>query len=127
MKQIFFNMPHSIDKVAKIIFDSLGLNSFEEGDSSHVKDGIYYASSVFGIKVQLEGNSYDYDDQYSYMLSIKQDVLSAVYSDDLIVAEIANVIIRLLREALETEIAYEDNSNTLRLYSDLTVKAFGTN
>lgn len=125
MKHIFFNMDHSIDNVAKIIFNSLGIDNFEEGDSSHVKDGIYYSSSVFGVKIQLEDNSYDYDDQYSHTLAIKHDVLSAIYSDDLIVAEIANVVIRILKATLETEIAYEDNSNTVQLYSDLTFKAFG--
>jgi hypothetical protein len=126
MKHIFFNIDHSIDEVAQIVFGSLGIDNFVEGDSANVKDGIYYVSSVLGVKIKLEGNSYDYDNQYGYMLAIKQDGPSMIYSNDLIVAEIANVVIKILKATFETAIAYKNNDNALQLYSDLTLKAFET-
>lgn len=125
MKHLFFNIPYAFEEAAKIVFHSLGIDNFGEGDSSHVKYGVYYTSSVFGTAIRLEANSYDYDDRYGYMLTVKRDVLSDVNPDDLVIAEIANVVIRILHSTLNTEIAYENKDNALQLYSGLTVKVFG--
>ncbi|MES1159418.1 MAG: hypothetical protein ABUM51_01555, partial [Bacteroidota bacterium] len=71
---IFFNEALPIDDAAKSIFSAIGIqNNILEGDSAHVLSGIYYSYSIFGLKIKLELNSYDYDDKYNYMISVRED------------------------------------------------------
>jgi len=67
-EHLFFDIKSPIEEVADLVFKSLGMkNGIQEGDSSHVLGGVYYSSSVFGVEIKLESNSYDYDDKYNFV------------------------------------------------------------
>jgi hypothetical protein len=117
-EHIFFNENRQIDDVAKSIFSAIGVqNNIQEGDSSNVLNGVYYCYSVFGVQVKLENNSYDYDDKYNYMLTVRKDVLSDLVIDDNIIKNVANIILELLSQNLHLEIAYEVDSNNLKVFN----------
>ena len=80
-----------------------------------MKDGIYFSCSIFGVEIILEYNSYDYDDTYNYMLGIKKDYLTSITVRDESITAITKIICLLLVDNLETEIAYEQADNTLKV------------
>jgi hypothetical protein len=124
MKHIFFNIEEPLFDVSNAIYKSLGVPNFLEGESAHAKGGIYYSHKIFGLEIKLECNSYDFDDRYNFMLTVKTDPVSGLSPDDQLAPELANIVIRLLKRSIQTDIAYEDKNGALRLYSDLTRKAF---
>lgn len=125
-KIFFFNTQGDILQVSEQIFKVLGVRKSEilEGNSSHVLDETYYQFSVFGIKVKLEYNSYDYDDKYRYMLAIKEDILSEIEFDENIGYDVANIVARLLSRFLKDELMYEDNNGELKTYNKSDYKVF---
>jgi hypothetical protein len=117
-EHLFFDIKGPIDEVANKVFTSLGMgNSIQEGDSTHVLEGIYYESSAFGVQVKLERNSYDYDDRYNCMMTIYKDVLSDLQVDDSIVRSVTDITIKLLVSNLKILVAYEIGEDNLRVYS----------
>ena len=58
------------------LFGGLGASSTMQRDSANVLGGTYSVLSVLGFKIKLEPNSYDYEDQYNYMLSVNEDYLA---------------------------------------------------
>jgi hypothetical protein len=120
IEHLFFKIEEEIEGVSEKVFGALGiLDRVLEGDSANVLHGIYYTVTVFGIKLKLEYNSYDYDNVYNYMLGIKQDILSNVISNDNIVSQLTNIVLILLQNNLPTEIAYELPDGTLKVYPPL--------
>lgn len=116
IEHLFFFIDEDIEKVATKIFSTLGIkNGFLEGDSSHVLGGVYYSISIFGIKIRIEKNSYDYDDEYNYMIRIAKDVFSNVIIDNSIIKQLTHIIIRLLVQNLNLKIAYEEEDK-LKIY-----------
>ena len=59
MINLFFNSDKQFDEVAILIFTSLGIENYLEGESSNVLGGYYFSYNVFGIEIKLEQNSYD--------------------------------------------------------------------
>ncbi len=76
-------------------------------DSANVLGGTYSVLSVLGFKLKLEQNSYDYEDQYNYMLSINEDYLSGVETDEDMAEDISDIIVKVLRKNVSFEIAQE--------------------
>ncbi|MFY0256536.1 hypothetical protein ACDQ55_21595 [Chitinophaga sp. 30R24] len=113
---LFFNYEEDLNKVSRVIFESLGINESLEGESSNVLGGVYYSFSIFGVKIKLEVNSYDYEDEYAYMLSIGKDLVSSMTVDDKIVDLIGEVVKRLLYIQLSLAVA-EDKNNKLEIYT----------
>ena len=116
IEHIFFSCKETIEEVSKLVFCKLGIeDSVSEGDSVNVKEGVYFSCSVFGVKIKLEYNSYDYDDTYNYMLGIRKDYLASITVRDESIADVTKIICLLLVDNLETEIAYEQADNTLKV------------
>lgn len=118
IENLFFDMEGQIKEIANKVFALLGIiNNMQEGDSSHVLGGTYYSSSIFGVKIKLEQNSYAYDDKYNYMISIQKDVLCGVEVEAKVIKEVAGIIISLLISNLKILVAYEVGEDDLRVYS----------
>jgi hypothetical protein len=125
MHLLFFNLEGGIENVMVKVKDFLGLkNLFYEGDSSNVKDGIYYSYLIFGVKIKLEYNSYDYDDKYEYMVSIRKDDVSEVDAEEYFINDIANIVITLLGKNLKSRIGYEDSGSNFKFYERGSKKIF---
>ncbi len=121
IKLFFFNFDGNILSVSEKIFRSFGIynNEIAKGSSSHVTEELYYQYSVFGIKLKIEYNSYDYDDSYRYMLSIREDVLSGVTSDDNFLLCITNRLGGLLAKLLNGDLMYENENDELLKWPSL--------
>ena len=75
--------------------------------------GTYSVLSVLGFKIKLEPNSYDYEDQYNYMLSVSEDYLSRLEIDDEMVEAVADVVAKLLSKNTSLEVAQEKDSGLI--------------
>src|SRR5438067_653371 len=115
MKLLFFNYDGDLNRVSEVIFATLGIIQYLKGDSYNVLGGAYTIFSVFGIKIKLELNSYDYEDDYNYMLSLRADPLSSTSVDDRIVEQITEIVKRLLYINLSLAVA-EEKSDTLEIF-----------
>ncbi|PUZ18966.1 hypothetical protein GA0116948_1442 [Chitinophaga costaii] len=117
IEHIFFNMNGEIESVAEIFFSSLGIKAnIVEGRSFSSSTGVYYSFSIFGIVIRLEGNCYDYDNEYAYMVGIKEDFLSGLIINDESTLHLANIIIQLLIKNLKIPIAYEIEFGKIKVY-----------
>jgi hypothetical protein len=115
MKIFFFNYQGHINEVANDIFKSLGINKSLQGESLNVQGGIYNSFSVFGLNIKIEQNSYNYEDEFTYMMSVGKDLVSSVMIDSDIENFIAEAAKRLLSINLSLVIAEEIN-NKLEIY-----------
>lgn len=69
---IFIQIDSDLVTMAELTFGSLGIENFLEGDSLNVAGGVYYVGYKSSFEIKLEINSYDYEDQYRFMLKITQ-------------------------------------------------------
>jgi hypothetical protein len=115
MAHLFFSLPSDLAETTKTIFQILGASSIE-GDSANVLGGIYTMASVLGFKIKLESNSYDYEDQYNYMLSVTEDYATGLRVDDTMEEAMASIIAQLLSKNLPLTIAQELSAG-LHLYT----------
>ena len=113
MANLFFSFPGELQEATQLVFSVLGISSVKEGDSSNVLGGTYSVLSVLGFKIKLEPNSYDYEDQYNYMLSVSEDYLSRLEIDDEMVEAVADVVAKLLSKNTSLEVAQEKDSGLI--------------
>jgi hypothetical protein len=106
MANLFFSLPSDLAETTNIIFQIIGASSVE-GDSANVLGGTYTTASVLGFKIKLELNSYDYEDQYNYMLSVTEDYATGLRVDDAMEEAMAGIIAQLLSKNLPLPIAQE--------------------
>ena len=110
-------MEERISEVAKAVFTTLGLESnFKTGHSSHAKGGTYFSCSVFGVTIKLEENSYDYDDKYNYMISIKKNLFSAIAADAEIIKDVTTTVRKIIVKNLRIQIAQEIGNDELEIF-----------
>jgi hypothetical protein len=64
-------------------------------------------SIVLGFKIKLESNSYDYEDQYNYTLSVTEDYATGLRVTDTMEEAMASIIAQLLSKNLPLTIAQE--------------------
>jgi hypothetical protein len=107
MEHLLFNLDGDIHQVAARVFGALECGTPAKGESFNVLNGVYYSCPVFGLNVKLESNAYDYEDEYSYVLSLKKNVLGNVKTDDRISELCAQVIGRLIVINLSILVARE--------------------
>ena len=107
MEHLFFNYNGNLREVKTIFFSSLDLKLIGEGDSSHYLEGIYFSHKLFGVEILLAYNNYGYDDVYNYFVSINTDVLSKIKKNPEVTKLVKDIMLLLLPNALQTEIAYE--------------------
>lgn len=103
-------------EVATFFFNALGMPFGQKGSSLNALNGEYSALSVFGVSIKLEANTYDYEDDYKYMVSIYKDKLTELMVDEETVLPVAKIVARLLADNLNVEIAHEVN-NELEIFS----------
>lgn len=117
MEHLFFYLDEGIEKVMKAVFEPLSLkDNVREGDSSNVKDGVYYICTVFGVNIKLEGNSYDYDDKFNYMITVEQDLFSNIEADAEIIKNVTLTVRKILALSLKIPIALEIDNYGLELF-----------
>ena len=104
---LFFNLSNDTSEVANLVFQALGMPFNLEGSSANSLNGEYSSLSVFGLSIKLEPNTYDYEDDYEYMLSIYKDKLTELTVPDDIILSMVNVVVRLLVDNLHIVVAHE--------------------
>lgn len=108
MNIIFFiASPLPIEESAKAVFSLLGQSSSLIGDSANSYGGTYYSFSIFGVRIKLEKNTYEYEDDYQYILSVTKDLLSSVKVNDGFITEVSNLICSLLAKSTQFKVAIE--------------------
>lgn len=118
MGNLFLNLPGDLKIVANEVYKSLGIEVFEEGTSTNVLNETYYSFNIFGCKILLEYNSYDYEDDYKYMLSVEEDFLSPFQVGKSIIGPLTLIVGTLLYENLKIEIAIEEGDQ-LKILKDI--------
>lgn len=99
MEHLFFNSDDSLHTISIALGKLFGACP-EVGESKNVLSESYFEMSILGIKVRLEENCYDYEDQFGFMLSFKRDVLQEVVVRDDDVFSVARIAQRLLTDNL---------------------------
>ena len=82
-------------------------------DSLNVLGGTYSALSVLGFKIKLEPNSYDFEDQYNYILSVTEDYLAGLKVDDNTAEALADIVAKLVHKNTSLEVAQEKENGLL--------------
>lgn len=117
MINLFFNSDKAIEEVAALVFSKIEISDYLEGESSNVLGGYYYCSTVFGNKIKLERNSYDYEDLFNYMIHIEEKTeagMGDVHSEK----KLAGMVVSVLYHNLDMETAIEINDELLRVELD---------
>lgn len=115
MTVLFFSCSNTIDSVSELVFKSLGIVQGAEGDSANSLGGSYYSATILGLTIRLELNSYDYEEQYNYMLSIKKSK-GYLNIDARTIDLIVEAIKRLLSINLSVIVA-EEKEGALEVYN----------
>ncbi|WP_374979208.1 hypothetical protein PSGK_20760 [Pseudomonas solani] len=113
---LFFNANSEAGEVADLVFYALGMPFNLKGSSANSLSGEYSSLSVFGLNVKLESNTYDYEDDYEYMISIYKDKLTKLVVCDDVILPVVKVVARLLTDNLGVVVAH-DVDNDLAIYS----------
>lgn len=106
MANLFFSLTAELAEATQTVFKVLRASSVE-GNSANVSGGTYMMGSVLGFKIKLERNSYDYEDQYNYMLSVNEDYLAGLNVDDEMAEAMAGIVAQLLSKNSSLTIAQE--------------------
>lgn len=107
MHLVFLNSKDDLDQFSKMLFKILELNEFKKTDSHNVYNGTYASYSVLGIKIKLEYNSYDYEENYNYMMTIAEDFTSKINLNARDVDYFAEIIIHILKMNTNINMARE--------------------
>ena len=113
---LFFNLEKNLTDTASIVFESLGMPYNMKGSSAHSLGGEYSSLSIFGLNLKLEPNTYDYENDYNYMLSIYKDKLTELSINEEIILPISKIVARLLTDNIKIDIAHEID-NKLDIYN----------
>jgi hypothetical protein len=107
MEHLFFNEPKRIEEVSSLILSLVSADIVREGESANVFQGVYYYASIFGLQIRLELNSYDYEDDYNYMISIRKDYSMKIKLSDTAERYLAEIIAQLISKNLHIKVARE--------------------
>ena len=111
---VFFNLVPKI-KIQDVL--SILGGPVSEGDSSNALEGQYYSMSIFGLKLRIEKNSYDFEDEFEYHIRLYKDVSLDVVGVENIELLIAKSIAILLKANFSIEVAYEVDDSLKLLHS----------
>lgn len=120
MQTLFFNSEKSLDEIAKIVLSDLGISRIIEGDSSFSPSGYYLEGTVLGIVIKIDENNYDYEDNYSYMISIKKAIGTKLEDDNALLG-VAEIVASIISVKLGIEVALELE---LRRAEEFSLKVF---
>lgn len=108
MGLLFFNDKREIGDVSKYLNENFGLTQPCERDSLNVYKGIYYVTKVLGLSIKLEYNSYDYENEYKYMLGVDCDFLSDEILSEEEIEVFTQVVAKNVSYIIGNKVAYED-------------------
>lgn len=112
MVLLFFFFTGELLETAQLLFSLLKL-PFSEGDSANVLGGDYYVARLLGFRIKLERNSYDYEDEYNYMLSVEKDFRPSLRITDAMAESLAEILAQLLSQNLPLTIAYKKDDKLI--------------
>ena len=113
MGPLFFKLDRDFDSVAKIVFNALDIKDVLQGESLNALGAVYFKSSVFGMNIKIEENSYEYEDCFNYTLFVKKNFDAAIKITDEIERSMLNLIVNLLSINLNIEIGMEKDGELL--------------
>lgn len=106
---LFLNLPCKYEMAINAINSALGISYSLEGESVNSLGSKYNETSLLGVKVKIEENSYDYEDDYNYSIFIDNDIFSTIKTTEYNINLISKVITDLLYRNLGTSIGMEIN------------------
>lgn len=87
----------------------MGIIDYAIGESSNVLHTSYFEAKAFGVKVKLEENSYEFEDKYSFMLSIQKDFLTNFILSESTMDKLIGDLVKALKVNSEQPLAIERN------------------
>lgn len=115
MEHLFFTPDGGFDTTVRAVFGVLGVSSPSIGESKNVLGERYGEARILGMKIRLEENSYDYEDEFRFMLSLKSDPLEGVTIREDDITLVARVVRNLLVDNLGLVVGLEVGSSLDRL------------
>ena len=113
---LLLNLPYKYEIAVNAINSALGISNSIEGDSVNSLGAQYAETSLLGIKIKIEENSYEYEDDYNYTIFIDNDIFSTVKTTEHNINLVSKVIADLLYRNLETSVGIEINQK-LEVYN----------
>ena len=104
---LFFKSEDELQDFSKKIFNVLDIDNFSIIESVNVYKGFYGSYKVLGVKLKLEYNSYDYEDEYNYMMTIDNDFTSTLNINDNSINYFTEMIMYILSNSLSIKKAVE--------------------
>lgn len=111
MQHLFLDCEQSLDQVAYRIFEAAALVNGVEIDSLNVLGGTYFEGTFRNLVLRVESNSYDYEDDYAFMITLKNNVLSDVQVAEKEIQRAAKSLQSLLVDNLRIPVAMELDSS----------------
>ena len=108
MQHLFLNSSADLVSTANHLFPVLGVK-YSARHSKNVLNGVYYEGYCFGCRIRLEENSYEFEDQFKYMLTVKCNLLSETTMRDDDVPVLTQLLQRVLSDNLKIKIELEDD------------------
>ena len=107
MEHLFFSLDGDFDTVVSRVFGALGIEAYRRGQRANSLGGTYDDYSVFGVAIKIERNSYDYEDEFEYMMSVKHDEISNAQASEDVVRAVAEIVKVQLLKNLSIQIGIE--------------------
>jgi len=105
---LFFNYDGDFESVANYVFENLGMECTSQ-DSLNCLSREYYFSVFLNMKIKLELNSYDFEDEYAYFLYVDKYASSNLNFPDEIDAEILAMIRKVITYIPGIDFFIEEN------------------
>ncbi len=116
MEHLFLNFDADLRSTTVRVLSTLGLDGGVVVESENVYSGEYGVCRANGLMLKLEENSYDYEDQFRYMLAIKPDVMDASPAPDTEIGRYGEWAQGLLCEQLQTPVGREILGDVVTIY-----------
>mgnify|MGYP006082911321 CR=1 FL=1 len=113
MELFFFSSTGNLQTLSKKVFGLLKVGNFQNIDSINVYQGNYSSCSFLGMKMKLEYNSYDYEEDYNFMITIQGDFTSDMVLNEKNIKLFADIVISILNSNTDITFAREVNDKLI--------------
>jgi hypothetical protein len=111
MQHLFLDCEQSLDQVAFRIFEAAASVNGVEIDSMNVLGGTYFEGTFRNLVLRVESNSYEYEDDYEFMITLKSNVLGDGQVTEKELQMAAKALQSLLVDKLRIPVAMELDSS----------------
>lgn len=111
MQHLFLDCQQSLEQVASRIFEAAAPVKGVEIDSLNVLGGTYFEGTFRNLVLRVESNSYDYEDDYEFMITLKSNNLSNRQVAEKEIQMAAKSLQSLLVDKLRIPVAMELDSS----------------